>query len=107
MERSRLRQAVLAALTEEPYIYIVEDEAEKEVDGIISDMGLWGLVVKVKLNRNGGGRITAYLVDLSKIERLCAYELCSKVEDPVQRDACIARCASSKVQSIILERIGG
>lgn len=106
MERGSLKNIVLLALSREPYIYIVDDGSEREVDRIMGDLGLWGLVVKVKLRGNNGG-LTAYVLDLSKIERLCAYEACSKLDNSVKRDSCISKCISAKAASILLERVGG
>ena len=106
MAGKSLREALLEALANEPYAFVSDSDLEAEVDRAISEAGLWGLVAKVKLKGENGSTIVVYLVDTSKVERFCAYDECSKIEDSVELDSCIARCVASKLPGLLRERIG-
>jgi hypothetical protein len=102
--RDDIVNKVFAALSSEPYIFILEksdDEAERIVENVLKDEGLWGLVRK-----ENAGTLIIYYIDKSKLAKLCSYESCSTIENNIEFEACVQKCVDAKIENIIKKRAG-
>ncbi len=103
MDRNTREFNVYKALGEPPHLVVADERLGNtvEVEDAISRAGLWGLVEKAKLT----DKITAYYVDTTKLERLCAYDECSGLEGAALA-GCIARCVERRLEEIISKAAG-
>ena len=103
MDRGARGFNVYRALGEPPHLVVADERLGNvlEVEEAISRAGLWGLIEKARLT----DEITAYYVDTTKLERLCAYDECSGLEGAAL-SGCIARCVERRLEEILSKAAG-
>ena len=103
-EKSGILNRIYQALSQEPYLFIIEkddNETKRVIENTLKDEGLWGLIRKEETKT-----LIIYYIDKSKLVKLCSYESCSNIENSVEFEVCVQKCVDSKIENIIKKKVG-